>query len=231
MRVSWLLALAGSAASGVAAAQSPPQTTGGVAAKQQSHESRPPKLLRTSSAWAERPLAFDGTVGLGTPLGTLGLSFDYAPIRWVSLGAGIGTNIDGLQKAGMLRVRFTPNRPTSLFAGGGYSQGPWSQGTANRYGLWSLPRAIYELNSTTPEAPWRHWKRGRWINLELGGETRQNKGDGFDARGFAGVALLLNPRENTVKTDFGDSLPPVKVVPFVFYFGAAFGFSPCVRRC
>ena len=178
--------------------------------------------------WAERPLAFDGTVGLGTPLGNLGLSLEYAPIRWVSLGAGVGVNIDGIQKAGMLRVRLTPNRPASLFAGGGYSEGPWHQEKATRYGLVSAAKDLYEYDHGPrgPGAPVRHWKRGRWVNLELGGETRRNKGDGFDARGFAGVALLLNPGENTLETDVGDSLPPLKVVPFVFYFGAAFGFSP-----
>jgi hypothetical protein len=226
MRVFWRVALAVGAASGVAAAQSPAPAGDRVAAEPQSHEAPAATPLATSSAWVERPFAIDGSIGLGMPLGNLGVSLEYAPIRWVSLGAGVGTNIDGRQLAGMVRFRFTPNKPASLFAGGGYSQGPWRQGLANRYGLLSVPEGMFESTAERPGTPWRSWKRGRWINLELGGEKRQD--NGFDVRGFGGVALLLNSDQNTVDPvdqNSPDTPPPLKVVPLVVYFGAGFGFS------
>ncbi len=208
----------------MAAAQSPPEGSASVVAEQHSEAPQPPTVY---SGWAERRLALDANVGLATPLGLLGVSLEYAPIRWVSLGAGVGTNLEGPQFAGMLRVRFTPNRPTSLFVGGGYSQGRFSQGLLTRYGMLSIPQGVLDAGGERPATPWRRWKRARWLNLELGGEKRSD--GGFDVRGFGGVALLLNSGSNTVdKVEHVpgfETPPPVGVVPIVLYLGAAFGFS------
>jgi hypothetical protein len=178
-----------------------------------------------SGQWAERRFALDGNVGLATPLGELGAWLDYAPASWLSLAVGAGANPHGLQLAGAARLRLSPQRQASPFLGAGYSQGPFEQGIGTRYGL--LSAAVYELQQLRDNnrpTPWHHWDRARWLNLELGGEERLPRG--FDARGFAGVGLLLNPRANreelAVIVDHDDA---PTVVPVVLYLGAAFGFS------
>src|SRR3954464_196706 len=146
MRVRWRVALAVSAASGVAAAQSPPPAAEGVAAPQRRLEPPPAsKRLRPGdySAWAERPLAFDASVGFATPIGLAGVWLDGSPTRWLSLSVGAGANFSGLQLAGMLRFRFTPNHRDSPFIAVGYSRGPFSQSRWTRFGIVSIPDGAY----------------------------------------------------------------------------------------
>ncbi len=222
MRVFWLLALAVWSEPGPAAAQSPPQGSPGVAAAQ--HSAEPAELPAPYNGWAERPFALDANLGVAAPLGNLGVSLEYAPVGWVSLAAGVGTNLEGPQLAALLRLRFTPNKPSSLFAGGGYSRGPHAQSLATRYGTLSLAEGFAESQGDRPKTPSRSWARADWANFELGGETRPKSG--FDGRGFFGVAVLLNPRDNQVRQrSASNPPPPLDVVPFVLYFGTALGFS------
>lgn len=202
MRRSWPLALALAGVSKVAAAEPSP---------------------RPFEAWAQRPFAADLSLALASPLGIAGLSLEYAPIRQLSLGAGVGTGLWGAQLAGLTRVRFYQTRHGAFFAGGGYSQGPYRQWETNRYGLLSVPQGFLSANGEQGNPPGRWWKTARWLNLELGVEQRQE--GGLDARGFAGVEVLLNPSQNRVDDSPYDDRPPFDVVPVIFYFGAAFGYS------
>ena len=225
MRVFWLLALALGMTSGVAAAQSPPQAPAGVAAEPRSEDPGPPERAASASAWADRPFALDASLGISTPVGLAGIWLDGSPTRWVSLSVGAGTSFSGLQLAGMVRFRFTPNRRDSPFIGAGYSRGPFAQNRWTRFGLVSIPDGAYDqmLADHSP-TPGRHWNLAHWLNLEFGGELRRSTG--FDARGFGGIGLLANPRDNTVGAPEGETSPAArKVVPIVIYFGAAFGFS------
>jgi hypothetical protein len=227
MRVFWRVALAVGAATGVAAAQSPPPAVESVAAQQ--HRFDQPEATRplppNYSAWADRPFAVDASLGIATPVGLAGVWLDGSPTRWLSLSVGAGTNLSGLQLAGMVRFRFTPNRRDSPFIGAGYSRGPFSQSRWTRYGMMSIPDGAYDqmLADHSP-TPGRHWDLAHWVNLEFGGELRRSSG--FDARAFGGLGMLANPRDNTVGTPASETSPaPRKVVPMVIYFGAAFGFS------
>jgi len=141
------------------------------------------------------------------------------------LSVGAGANFSGLQLAGMLRFRFTPNHRDSPFIAVGYSRGPFSQSRWTRFGIVSIPDGAYDqLAADHSPTPGRHWSRAHWANLETGAELR--RATGFDARGFAGVGLLINPRDNTVAAPAGETSPAARsVVPLVVYFGAAFGFS------
>jgi hypothetical protein len=175
--------------------------------------------------WAERPFAADAVLGFATPVGEAGGTVDYALVPRLSLGGGVGTNLQGLQLAGGARFRFTPQRPASLFAGAWYSQGPFDQGVGTRYGIVSaVLHGAERLTDHARPTPWRRWDQARWVNLELGGEERRP--GGFDARGFCGVALLLNPKSNREQLDVVvDHGPAPDVVPVLLYVGAAFGFS------
>jgi hypothetical protein len=180
---------------------------------------------RSFENWATRPLALDLNVALAGPLGFIGASLDYAPVRYVSIAGGVGTNRQGLQLAGMCRVRALPLRTAALYVGAGYAQGPFEQGIGTRYGMLSAGFwALQEANHRNRPTPWHRWDTARWLNLELGGEERSARG--FDARGFFGLATLLNPNANRVQTGaVVEQEPTPGVVPFVIYVGGAFGFS------
>jgi hypothetical protein len=225
MRGFWFLVLAATTSPAVATAQSSPARSASVAASQR--PAPPAQPPAPSSGWAQRPFALDANMGVATPLGNLGVSLEYAPLAWLSLSAGAGTNLEGPQLAAMLRVRATPNRPSSLFAGAGYSRGAHAQSLATRYGTLSLAQAFVDAQGESgPKTPSRHWQRADWANVELGGEMRP--ANGFDARGFFGVAFLLNPSANRVEgrdTSHVNAPLPLDVVPLVFYVGTAVGFS------
>ena len=206
----------------MAAAQSPSPTPKSVVAEQ--HSKAPhPSHERRFEAWATRPFALDLNLALSSPLGLAGASLEYAPIRYVSLGGGVGTNFEGLQLAGMLRVRVVQLATGALFVGGGYSQGPFRQWYGNHYGLLSAPKALFASMGHDSPPPDRYWERARWANVEAGIEARRDSG--LDVRGFAGIELLLNPKQNQIGKQYPGDPQPLDVVPVVVYFAAAIGFS------
>lgn len=173
-------------------------------------------------AWARRPFAADLNLALASPLGLLGASLEYAPIRYVSLGGGVGTSLDGPQLAALCRARFYESKVGAFFFGGGYSQGPYRQTYANRYGVLSLAEWLHYQTAHDSRPPSRYWRTARWLNLDAGWELRRQ--DGVDVRAFGGVELLLNRHGDQVQQHDADN-PPKKLVPWVVYVGAAFGYS------
>lgn len=76
------------------------------------------EMTRPVDAWSERQFALEAHVGVGTPYGLGGLALDYTPIRWLSLNAGAGAGLDGLQSAFMLRTRYPFGRLAPTLSGG-----------------------------------------------------------------------------------------------------------------
>jgi hypothetical protein len=189
----------------------------------------PPPTVAPPSPWAERPFAIDAVLGLATPVGLGGVTLEYAPFRYFSLGGGIGMNLEGPQLAGVARVRFTPDKPLSIFVGAGYTRGPHRQTQLTAFGV--LGGAAVALLRVADEdwkanvPPERYWSAAQWLNAELGVEKRQP--NGFDLRAFIGVAALLNPSGNVLEQPYPQShrTEALGVVPFTTYTGAALGFS------
>jgi hypothetical protein len=209
MRWIWALAVSSVSVSGAAAESSsvPP-----VASVQQS-EPHP---------WQARPFALDGVLGIATPFGLAGVFVEYAPVEALSLGGGVGTNLLGLQLAGMARFRFTPEQRGSLFFGAGYSQGAHYQGHGVQDGVFSLLTGPLAQNSHNSYR-YLEWSTARWINLEVGGERRNQSG--FDARGFVGVAILLNADDGVLSEQrdrYDQSIGPRALM---VYAGTAFGYA------
>src|SRR5260221_2352922 len=44
----------------------------------------------SADRWYARPLALEGHMGFGTPLGLAGAAIDYSPFRWFGGGVGVG---------------------------------------------------------------------------------------------------------------------------------------------
>jgi hypothetical protein len=114
------------------------------------------------------PLAIEGHVGLGAPLGLAGLAVDVTPHPWFSLNAGVGRGVDGLQLAAMLRVRpLFWGRTFALGLGGGVSRGDTS--TTVAFG----------------DSPELRFNQATWLNAEVFGEMRRGS---LHLRPFVGIA-------------------------------------------
>jgi len=208
---------------GVAAAQSGLGEEAGVVNEQQGNAPSSSGAARPGPVWTQRRVAFDAHLGMGTPLGLLGGSLEVTPVAALTVGAGVGTSAFGPQVAGLVRLRTAPRREGSFYVGGGYSQGRYEQGLSNRYGIFSTFDGIFESMGEHPPTPWRSWQTARWLNLEIGADTR--RASGLDARGFLGIANLLNPNQNELTDDELGAPSPLNVVPWVIYCGMAIGYS------
>jgi hypothetical protein len=209
MRWIWALVVSSVSVSGAAAESSSVPPVAGV----QQSEPHP---------WQARPFAIDGVIGIATPFGLAGVSVEYAPVEALSLGGGLGTNLVGLQLAGMARLRFTPEQRSSLFFGAGYSQGAHYQGHGVQDGVLSLITGPLAQNSHNSHR-YLEWSTARWINLEVGGERRNESG--FDARGFVGIAILLNADDGVLserREMYDRSISPRAAM---VYAGTALGYA------
>ena len=204
---------------GVAAAQSPPPTLAGVAS-----DSHLPTAKSDASPhpWRERPFALDLTVGVAQPLGLIGMSAEYAPFEYLSLGTGVGSNLLGWQLAGMARARFTPEARSSPYVGASYSQGRHNQGESNRDGVLSVFVGPLASMGHNPRRG-HDWQTARWLNVEFGHERRAQ--NGFDLRVFAGFAFLLNAAAGVPDPPDNNQSPLLAVRDWMLYAGTSFGFA------
>ena len=63
------------------------------------------KEQKNTSPRMERPVALDTHLGLGTPVGTGGITATWSMVDWLAIGAGVGQGWDGLQLALMPRLQ------------------------------------------------------------------------------------------------------------------------------
>jgi hypothetical protein len=92
-------------------------------------------------SFEERPFALAAVVGLATFVGEFGFVADVTPSRWVSFGAGAGTNLEGPQYAAYLRARplhWTGGRALAVATTFSLSTGPYQEfywSSAGEYGV------------------------------------------------------------------------------------------------
>jgi hypothetical protein len=111
------------------------------------------------------------SLGLGTPVGLVGAHVERRIAEWFALRAGAGAALDGVQVAGMARLR-VPAAPV-LNYGVGLSGGPHQE--------WQL-----FCECVLPE-----WDFALWNNHELVLESSSDHGFVFSVA--LGAAILLNP--------------------------------------
>jgi hypothetical protein len=135
----------------------------------------------STDRWFARPLAVEGHLGIGTPLGFAGAAIDYSPSRWFGGGVGVGAGAAGPQAAAMARFRIPLAEGLGLGFGGGLSGGnyEWVEGGA------------FSVFIDKPSS--RTWKPAYWANADLAIEGRLE--GGFTIRGYLGRAALLNPSD------------------------------------
>jgi hypothetical protein len=174
-----------------------------------------------AGSWRSRPFSLTLHFGIATPVGAVGVAFDYAPFRWVSAGCGVGTNFVGPE--GSCFVRFRPNTAGELafYEGGGISGGPYTQSEENRLGL--LAPIFGPLSLMGERRPSRHWQFATWINVECGFELRRLAGRTW--RVYLGAAVLANPSDSQIEPSSAYSRSAMPVAGVMPYAGFAIGWA------
>lgn len=156
-----------------------------------------PPAAEAVSRW-DRPWLIEGSMGIGTPVGLLGLQLERRFATSAALRAGLGWNGYGLHGAGMIRVRL-PQAP-ALNLGAGVSGGPFH------------PLCIM-CDEAAPT-----WDLAFFNNYELSAEARARTG--FTFRIYLGWAWLMNTGAYDCPECEGERPTVPQGVP---YFGLALG--------
>ncbi len=186
----------------------------------EANETEPPP--REPDPWATRPFMIEGHVGAGTPVGILGVAFDYSPwpVLGVNLGIGLGVSGPGYAFTSRVRLlRLGRRTHVALYLGAGVSAGAYSQPTD----IDSFPVDGSQTESASERAHF-HWDVAYWTNFEGGVEIRLRSGTSL--RPYLGVSRLLNPDPTVTVNDVYSGAPPANpVVPWSGYVGFALGYS------
>ena len=173
------------------------------------------------SAWISRRTAVDLHIGIGTPVGYVGATLDYAVVERLSasFGLGLGSGREGgsLHLALGTMFRALQYEQQAVYIGIDYSTGGWASAASVATSEASI------FYGTKIFATRMHWLQG-----SLGLELRDAK-SGFVLRPYVGIAAMLNPdsrrcvNEHThapcllIEDDFGSTEIPV--------FGLALGYA------
>jgi hypothetical protein len=165
----------------------------------------------TGGPWSQRPLALIVHVGLGTPVGFVGLGAEYSFNDYLAVEAGAGINGVGPQGAAMGRLRL-PIGDRALMLGAGVSAGPYR---------WR------EITFGDGRPAEKEWSVASWGNLELAAEIR----GAYLFRFTTGYAVMGPATEGTCidaqDTDFSHcQLGHQDSGESLIYMGIAFGFAP-----
>jgi len=175
--------------------------------------SNPPAM---ADPWKVQPFVIESQLGLGAPLGLIGIALDYSPMPVLGLNVGVGLGLGGVQYAFAARlrvIRWGHRNHFAAYLGAGVSAGGYN--------------TDYAALDTWPEAlerpsPHYHWDTAYWTNLEAGIDMRI--GSHLSLRPFFGVALVLNPNAGVAVIGAFDEHPSkVESVPYV---GLAVGYAP-----
>jgi hypothetical protein len=168
-------------------------------------------MLRFSGDYSDEPpsrLTIEGQVGLGTPLGTGGISASLAATQWLDVALGVGRGAAGLQIAAMARVH-PRHHGERMFFGVGVSQGDY-EGPSLRPITGSGPAG--DLSAPTLQD-------ARWMNLETGSEIGKL---GFFARMSFGVGWRFS--DSGCLLDGDECATPPKLWRLMPYTGLTLGY-------
>lgn len=160
-------------------------------------------------------LVVEGSGGLATPLGLVGLSAEVRPLDRVAIAAGVGYGFTGFQISAMSRVDVIQAGESALAIGAGLSIGQYSEGQWLR------------VPGTTGYT--HDWDWARWANVEISATRWLNANNRL--RLFAGASTLLNPGDSSCTAEDedgefscgpGERFEDHRVLP---YLGAAITFG------
>jgi hypothetical protein len=161
--------------------------------------------------WDELLLVPRAHLGLGTPVGFLGVSGELNLIEYLALQLGVGTNGEGPQLAFMGYGRLPVGADVGLNLGAGVSEGAY----------------VYRSNLIDADhSDDTRWDSAVFLDGEIGLETLSP--GGFSMRASLGLARLLNPGSVSRCNSGGDPAPCTasrERVHMFPYFGVAMGYA------
>ena len=136
------------------------------------------------TAWRERPVAIEGHIGAGTPVGQLGVTADYSFLPEIAVGGGVGfgsgLETPTLHTAAIVRLRPLYGIRNAFVANVAYSTG----------GHKELELDL-GMGHGGPQETYYGAERAHWFQFDLGWERRAKSG--FILRISSGFARMLNP--------------------------------------
>jgi hypothetical protein len=168
----------------------------------------------STNRW-QKPLALEAHLGVGTPRGFAGIALDVTPVPWGSFNLSLGRGMNGVQYAGMARVRLAPT-PVTGGVGAGVSAGRYVWDNSCR----GPCAAILQLPDIT-----RVWSPAIWGNVEAFIEGRS--AGRFQWRVYVGMGRQLNGESSTCRWQSLDGQRPSGCdgTLFLGYFGTALGMT------
>jgi hypothetical protein len=126
-------------------------------------------------------MALEGSAGLATPLGSVGLTLILSPVAPLSIEAGVGSSSSGAQTSAMLRLLMSEPGRVGLSLAAGASTGPYE----------SRPLLF---------GPTEVWENAVWVNAEMSVDARLDSN--VMLRVFAGLGHVVASDEcYTLDTD------------------------------
>jgi hypothetical protein len=164
--------------------------------------------------WIARPFALEAQLGLGTPLGIAGIAADYSVLPWVSVLAGAGWGMGGVQLSVGSRARLLRMGRSRLTLQLDYSIGGAALSSSAGVGGGAEIRA----------------ERAHWLDAAVGVERRM--ASGVLARMYFGYSFLLGMNDwrcvetqQGVRTACSQRPADLLIGPGVFTFGLSAGYA------
>jgi hypothetical protein len=170
-----------------------------------------------ADTWTSRPRTINLQGGApGSPIGVAGLSFEYAPIKYLVLGAGGGYSPDGgMRGAFMPRLRLPLSRRFAVGLGTPFALGPY-QFTASQ-----VEQCPYAGCSTGYRTT-RTWTMAAWGHIEPNVELRVV--GAVALRFYGGYAQLLNAQGDQCVSTVANGCPS-RIGETKLYGGLALGYA------
>ena len=151
-----------------------------------------------SDPWSTRKASILASGATGGPLGYGGLSFEYAPSRYLVLGAGAGIQPGGATGALTWRLRLPINRWVAVGFGVPMSTGPY-QWTGSYVTEGDCAGGVCSSKVT------RTWGWTTWVHLEPSVEFRI--GEGIALRVYGGRSIMVDPSSGVCQSDAPGGCP------------------------
>jgi hypothetical protein len=164
----------------------------------------PPRLAQdstsqgTADTWTTRRAAISANGATGGPLGYGGLSFDYAPWRYLVLGGGVGVQPGGGTGAFTWRLRLPINNFVAVGFGAPLSTGPYQWvGSYLTNDVCGAGACSYKVTRT--------WSWATWVHIEPSVELRTGKW--LALRVYGGRSFMVAPADGVCWSDAAGGCP------------------------
>lgn len=172
---------------------------------------------QTADPWTTRPRTISLQGGApGAPVGVVGLTFEYAPIKYLVLGTGGGWAPDGGPRgAFMPRLRLPLNNFFAIGLGTPLALGPY-QFTHNQ------PEQCQDAGCSVAFRTTRTWTMAVWGHLEPNVEFRISSA--LALRVYGGYGRLLNTTSDQCTSTLSNGCPS-RIGEDKYYGGVGVGYA------